>query len=94
MKLCSTCIYGSMYELQKPCVVYREDCRLYERSNMQREKGTVEINNIPEKHSKYVVCRLLDGQLWFYTSWSDKDKAEAAAAEFENGIVVEVTDEV
>jgi len=91
MKLCNTCKFGSMYELQKPCVVYREDCGLYERSNMLRtEKGTVEIMNIPEKHSRYVVCRLVDGQLWFYDSWSDREQADNTAAEFDNGLVVEV----
>ena len=60
---------------------------------MAKDKGTVTIYNLSPNHSRYVVCRLVDGQLWFYTSWSDKDKAEAAAQEFENGLVVEV-DEV
>ena len=31
MKLCRTCRYGSEYELDKPCIVYREDCPLYEK---------------------------------------------------------------
>ena len=31
MKLCRTCRYGSEYELDKPCVVYRDDCPLYEK---------------------------------------------------------------
>lgn len=32
MKLCRTCRYGSEYELDKPCVVYRDDCPLYEKA--------------------------------------------------------------
>lgn len=31
MKLCRTCRFGSEYELDKPCIVYREDCPLYEK---------------------------------------------------------------
>lgn len=31
MKLCETCRYGRMYELDKPCVVYRDDCPLYQK---------------------------------------------------------------
>ena len=29
MKLCKTCVYGTEYELDKPCIVYRADCRYY-----------------------------------------------------------------
>ena len=52
--------------------------------------GKVLIRNMPKDHSKYVLCRLVDGELWFYTSWNTKDKADEARKEFENGIVVEV----
>lgn len=31
MKKCRTCRYGRMYELDKPCVVYRDDCPLYQK---------------------------------------------------------------
>ena len=31
MKKCATCRYGREYELDKPCVVYRADCPLYEK---------------------------------------------------------------
>ena len=31
MKKCETCRFGRMYELDKPCIVYREDCPLYEK---------------------------------------------------------------
>lgn len=52
--------------------------------------GTVGVRNLPPKHSRYVMCRLVDGELWFYTSWNTRDKAEDAAREFENGIVVDM----
>lgn len=41
MKLCRTCRYGSDYELDKPCIVYREDCPLYEKEGdeMNREEA-------------------------------------------------------
>lgn len=39
-KLCRTCRYGNEYELDKPCVVYRDDCPLYEKRGdaMTREE--------------------------------------------------------
>jgi hypothetical protein len=48
---------------------------------------TVNINNAPTDVDPYVVCRVLDGQLWYWGSWSDPDKANAAAAEMD-GVVV------
>lgn len=41
MKLCRTCRYGSEYELDKPCIVYREDCPLYQKEGdeMTREEA-------------------------------------------------------
>lgn len=29
-KLCDTCIYGDKTEYFKPCIIYRDDCELYE----------------------------------------------------------------
>ena len=52
--------------------------------------GTVEIMNTNERMSRYVVCRLVDGQLWFYTSWDTRQQADKAAEEFENGLVVDI----
>lgn len=34
MKLCDTCIYRNNVEQLKPCIVYRDDCNLYERGDM------------------------------------------------------------
>lgn len=54
------------------------------------ENGIVKIYNITDNHDRYVVCRLVDGKLWYYTSWKKLEDAESAAEEFDNGIVVEV----
>lgn len=34
VKLCDTCIYGDKYEFEKPCVLYSDDCKLYEEKKM------------------------------------------------------------
>lgn len=49
MKLCRTCRYGSEYELDKPCVVYREDCPLYEKrgDEMTNEALVDAIEDLP-----------------------------------------------
>lgn len=51
----------------------------------------VYINNMPEKTEKYVVARFdEDGkELWYWGSWSNKDKADEVANEIK-GIVTEV----
>lgn len=41
MKLCRTCRYGSEYELDKPCIVYRDDCPLYEKEG----DGMIKLTN-------------------------------------------------
>jgi len=55
---------------------------------------TVQINNIAEFASRcrWIVCRAVDGAVWFYDAWADakKDKAFAQAQEVE-GFVVENT---
>ena len=30
-KLCDTCIYGNKYEYEKPCIVYKPNCELYQK---------------------------------------------------------------
>ena len=53
MKLCRTCRYGSEYELDKPCIVYREDCPLYEKEGeeMTNEKAIEELKAIKSAYS-------------------------------------------
>ena len=52
MKLCETCRYGSEYELDKPCIVYREDCPLYEKEGdgMNREEAIKILENERDNH--------------------------------------------
>lgn len=60
---------------------------------LNSKTGTVTVMNTTEKISRYVVCRLLDGQLWFYTSWDTRKQAANAAEEFDNGLVVDLGEE-
>lgn len=60
---------------------------------LNSKTGTVTVMNTNEKISRYVVCRLLDGQLWFYTSWDTRQQADNAAEEFDNGLVVDLGEE-
>ena len=57
---------------------------------LNSKTGTVTVMNTNERMSRYVVCRLVDGQLWFYTSWDTRQQADKAAEEFENGLVVDL----
>lgn len=60
---------------------------------LNSKTGTVTVMNTTEKISRYVVCRLLDGHLWFYTSWDTRQQADNAAEEFDNGLVVDLGEE-
>lgn len=41
------------------------------------------INNLPNYANdyRYIVCRRVDGELWFYGAWNDADKANEVALE-------------
>ena len=43
MKLCDTCKYDGLYELEKPCVIYSEDCKLYEEKKLMDKFKTTSI---------------------------------------------------
>jgi hypothetical protein len=47
-----------------------------------------EVNNLPDEIDKYVVAKVCDGELWFWGTWDDKDEAEKAVNDVENGIVL------
>lgn len=49
------------------------------------------INNFPEyaKEYKYIVVQRIDGELWFWGAWDDRNKANEAALELGNGVVIE-----
>lgn len=54
----------------------------------------VQINNLPESatHCKWIVCRAVDGAVWFYGAWSyDRTEAARAQAVEVGGFVVENT---
>ena len=57
---------------------------------MVKAIGQVLIRNVSPTHFRYIVCRLVDGDLWYYTTWKTREAAEAAAEEFENGLVVDM----
>lgn len=57
---------------------------------MVKAIGQVLIRNVSPTHFRYIVCRLVDGDLWYYTTWKTREAAEAAATEFENGLVVDL----
>lgn len=40
------------------------------------------------KNYKYIVARHVDGQLWFWGAWNDRNKANDVAEELGNGVVV------
>ena len=54
----------------------------------------VQINNMPERaiHRKWIVCRAVDGAVWYYDSWRYDlaDEAQEQAREV-GGFVVENT---
>lgn len=51
--------------------------------------GSIEVKNIPEELKRYIVARVDHGELWFWGSWDEKDKAREMAAGFDNGVVIE-----
>lgn len=58
-----------------------------------RVKANIEIKNAPEKLHRYTVVRRLDdGKLLYYGTYKDQNRAEMAAAELGNGLLVEVND--
>lgn len=36
----------------------------------------VEVNNVPDTARKYIVARLVNSSLWYYSSFDDKAMAE------------------
>lgn len=54
----------------------------------------VKIHNAPLKFYKYtVVRRAEDGTLWYYGTYIEKDRAEKAMTDIDNGILLEVITE-
>ena len=55
-------------------------------------KGYLFINNMPSQRMNhgFLVARVVNGELWYYGLYDLNDRADKAAAEIGNGIVVEV----
>jgi hypothetical protein len=54
----------------------------------------VQINNFPQSaiHMKWIVCRAVDGTVWYYDAWHyDRQSAAEAQAREVDGFVVENT---
>jgi hypothetical protein len=47
----------------------------------------VTVNNLPDEPKRYVVARVIAGELWFWGSYEDEDRAKQAAKEIE-GVVL------
>lgn len=59
-------------------------------------KAKVIIKNLPvtfnPRITPYVVARLVNGEFWYYTEWSDMEVAKRAASEFPNACVLTITE--
>lgn len=53
----------------------------------------VEVYNAPKDADRYIVARLIMGELCYWGSWDTKEAADRVAEQFENGLVLEVDDE-
>ena len=50
----------------------------------------IEVNNLPSYDlDRYTVFRLDDGDLWFYGTYENEDRAKEVAKELGNALVVE-----
>lgn len=55
----------------------------------------IEVNNLPSYDlDRYTVFRLDDGDLWFYGTYENEDRAKEVAHELGNALVVEFENEV
>ena len=58
---------------------------------MSRASFNVEVNNTSRSsyENKFIVARLVYGELWFYGMYETKEEANRVREEFPNGIVLE-----
>ena len=47
----------------------------------------IHINRLEADHERFVVARLIDGELWFWGSFEIKEMADKAAKELKNALV-------
>lgn len=55
---------------------------------MKIKEMEVKVNNVSEGKYKFVVARLVSGELWYYGRFETQGEAEKCAQEFENGVVL------
>ena len=49
-----------------------------------------DVKNTPKTLSSgFMVARLVDGELWYYGTYEEKDRADSVAQEIGNGVVLE-----
>lgn len=60
---------------------------------MDKSMARVKVWNIAKHTDRYIVARLVMGQLWYWGSWDDEEAAKRVAAQFDNGLVLEVGNE-
>ena len=61
---------------------------------MRISTAKVKIFNMPRLHSRYVVARLVDGDLWYFGSFDADEMERANKCRREiDGIIAEVEDE-
>jgi len=53
-------------------------------------KTVVKIKNMPSNPRKYVVARVVNGELWYYATFDAEDRAEKCRKEFDNALIAEV----
>lgn len=50
----------------------------------------MKVNNLDAEHERFVVARLVDGELWYWGSWNTDEAAIRVAQQFDNGVVVDM----
>lgn len=51
------------------------------------------VKNITDNPRKYVVAKVVDNELWYWSTWNDKAMAEQSAKECgDNAFVLELKD--
>ena len=53
----------------------------------------VVINNLSNNLERYVVARVVSGNLWYWGSWNKKEDAEEVALTFDNAIVIDMEED-
>ena len=57
-------------------------------------KAVGNINKVPKNTERFIVARLVMNELWYWGSWDTKEAADRVAAQFDNGIVLERTENI